>query len=130
MSGSAEAVSPTDQKSAGAGGGGGLLLRLFESDCFDSFFHMHYLYHRPEQGVQDYLVNLLYRRPDEEIHFYLPQLSQLAICRAQKEQAALSRFLLDKSARSMHLALKGSWLFQAIVEDRISGLSEIGKSVF
>eukprot|EP01055_Gregarina_sp_Pseudo9_P005154 Gregarina_sp_Pseudo_9__5153@NODE_548_length_2597_cov_19_552776_g518_i0_p7_GENE_NODE_548_length_2597_cov_19_552776_g518_i0NODE_548_length_2597_cov_19_552776_g518_i0_p7_ORF_typecomplete_len124_score13_96PI3Ka/PF00613_20/0_0017_NODE_548_length_2597_cov_19_552776_g518_i013401711 len=52
----------------------GGLLRLFQSECFDSYFHMFYLYKRANQGVHDYLVNLLYRRPDDEIHFYLPQL--------------------------------------------------------
>lgn len=52
----------------------GSLLRLFQSELFDIYFHMFYLYNRVEPGIQDYLVNLLYRRSEEEIHFYLPQL--------------------------------------------------------
>lgn len=52
----------------------GSLLRLFQSELFDSYFHMYYLHHRHEPGIHDYLVNLLYRRSEEDIHFYLPQL--------------------------------------------------------
>eukprot|EP01054_Gregarina_sp_Poly1_P000219 Gregarina_sp_Poly_1__218@NODE_1050_length_5233_cov_176_655052_g730_i0_p1_GENE_NODE_1050_length_5233_cov_176_655052_g730_i0NODE_1050_length_5233_cov_176_655052_g730_i0_p1_ORF_typecomplete_len1227_score214_89PI3_PI4_kinase/PF00454_27/1_4e41PI3Ka/PF00613_20/5_5e10PI3Ka/PF00613_20/2_1e03Ribosom_S30AE_C/PF16321_5/26Ribosom_S30AE_C/PF16321_5/48TF_Zn_Ribbon/PF08271_12/43TF_Zn_Ribbon/PF08271_12/14_NODE_1050_length_5233_cov_176_655052_g730_i0593739 len=102
--------------------GGGGLLRLFQSECFDSYFHMFYLFKREEQGIHDYLVNLLYRRPDEEIHFYLPQLCQLSIVRAKT--SALPRFLLDKAAKSMHLALKSNWFFQAALEDKLPELSE------
>lgn len=47
--------------------------------------------------------------------------SQLAV---NRQHSTLSRFLLDKSARNMHFALKGSWLFHSAVEDRIDRLSE------
>lgn len=52
----------------------GSLLRLFQSELFDTYFHMYYLHHRQEPGIHDYLVNLLYRRTEEDIYFYLPQL--------------------------------------------------------
>eukprot|EP00918_Siedleckia_nematoides_P103649 GHVU01226213.1.p1 GENE.GHVU01226213.1~~GHVU01226213.1.p1 ORF type:complete len:226 (+),score=24.95 GHVU01226213.1:540-1217(+) len=52
----------------------GSLLRLFESEGFDSHLHMYYLYHRPESGVEGYLVNLLYNRAPADVSFYLPQL--------------------------------------------------------
>lgn len=52
----------------------GSLLRLFQSELFDIYFHMYYLQHRQEPGIHDYLVNLLYRRDEEDIHFYIPQI--------------------------------------------------------
>lgn len=114
------------ERASGEKASGGLLLRLFKSECFDSYFHMFYLYHREELGVHDYLVNLLYRRPDEEIHFYLPQLCQLGI---RRPESSLSRFILDKSARSMHLALKSNWFFTAALEDKIPGMSDVAKTL-
>nr|USN34913.1 phosphatidylinositol 4-kinase [Babesia microti] len=102
----------------------GSLLRLFQSEYFDSFFHMYYLFSRKEPGIHEYLVNLLYsKRTEEEIHFYLPQLCQIAL--TKYKTSSLTRFLLDKASLCMHFALQVSWLFNAVSDDRISELEAV-----
>lgn len=111
--------------SLGRRGDEGSLLRLFQSEYFDAYFHMYYLFHRQEPGVHEYLVNLLYvKRTDEDIIFYLPQLVQLSLVRYKS--SSLHRFLLDKASKSMHLALMASWLYQSMVEDKVAGRGELG----
>lgn len=121
-------VSSSSSGTMSGGGGGSLgrrgdegsLLRLFQSEYFDAYFHMYYLFHRQEPGVHEYLVNLLYvKRTDEDIIFYLPQLVQLSLVRYKS--SSLHRFLLDKASKSMHLALMASWLYQSMVEDKVAG---------
>ncbi|CBZ49708.1 phosphatidylinositol 4-kinase, related [Neospora caninum Liverpool] len=116
-------VLSSSSSSLGRRGDEGSLLRLFQSDYFDAYFHMYYLFHRQEPGVHEYLVNLLYvKRTDEDIIFYLPQLVQLSLVRFKT--SSLHRFLLDKASKSMHLALMASWLYQSMVEDKVAGLEE------
>ncbi|KEP62639.1 UNVERIFIED_CONTAM: phosphatidylinositol 3- and 4-kinase [Hammondia hammondi] len=116
-------VSSSSSSSLGRRGDEGSLLRLFQSEYFDAYFHMYYLFHRQEAGVHEYLVNLLYvKRTDEDIIFYLPQLVQLSLVRFKT--SSLHRFLLDKASKSMHLALMASWLYQSMVEDKVAGLEE------
>lgn len=74
MSGLAAASTASGSGNVNPRPSGGMLLRLFQSECFDSYLHLYYLFKREESGIHDYLVNLLYRRRDEEVHFYLPQL--------------------------------------------------------
>lgn len=100
----------------------GSLLRLFQSEFFDSHLHMHYLLTMEQSGVQDYLVNQLYKMTDDDIDFYLPQLCQIALLRYKN--SLLHRFLLDKAAHSMHFALKIYWLVQSVAEDRTPELCE------
>lgn len=100
----------------------GSLLRLFQSEFFDAYLHMHYLFRMEQPGVQDYLVNELYQMQDDDIDFYLPQLCQMALLRW--DTSPLHSFLLDKAAQSMHFALKIHFLVQSVVEDRTPELRE------
>jgi hypothetical protein len=96
----------------------GSLLRLFKSGFFDSWITVSYLYRYPDNsGVQDYLTNELYKLSDEDVEFYLFQLCNLLIQRKFGGTEALERFVLDKSAKSIHFALQLAWIFQATVED-------------
>ncbi|OEH73842.1 phosphatidylinositol 4-kinase family protein [Cyclospora cayetanensis] len=102
--------------------------RRTRSEFFDAHFHLYYLFNRKEQGVHQYLVNLLYTKRDiNEINFYLPQLCQLALTRFNS--SPLSRFLLDVCSTHIHFALRAAWLFQSFVEDKISGLEEAAQKM-
>eukprot|EP00917_Polyrhabdina_sp_WS-2016_P018372 GHVP01039585.1.p1 GENE.GHVP01039585.1~~GHVP01039585.1.p1 ORF type:complete len:938 (+),score=221.61 GHVP01039585.1:3365-6178(+) len=99
------------------------MLRMIRSPSFDMYLHMHYLFHKSESGVHDYLVNELFTRTDEEIHDYLPQLCQLSM--AKFKQSPLARFLLHLASKKMHVALKAQWIFQSMVDDKLpKGLAE------
>ena len=52
----------------------GSLLRFFQSQFFDTWISVSYLYRYPSPGIHDYLCNALYSMPDDEIEFYLVQL--------------------------------------------------------
>ncbi|XP_053992242.1 uncharacterized protein LOC128883668 isoform X2 [Hylaeus volcanicus] len=106
----------------------GSLLRLFQSDFFDIYLHMYYLYNRLEPGIQDYLVNLLYCRTKNEISFYLPQLCTLSVVRRKKSN--LSRFLLYKAATSMDFALKISWWFTALSDTANEEIQSIAHQLY
>ncbi|KAF4738511.1 Phosphatidylinositol 4-kinase beta [Perkinsus olseni] len=93
----------------------GSLLRLFKSEVFDAYYHMHYLHTMTSQGVNDYLVNELYNVNDKYIDFYLPQLVYSSLKRINT--SSLHTFLLDKAAQRMGFALKLHWLYQAVIED-------------
>ncbi|GAB4820846.1 hypothetical protein N2152v2_007892 [Parachlorella kessleri] len=60
-----------------SGGKTDLLFRFFESDFFDSWICLTYLYKSTSQGVLDYLCNRLYTLPEKEVERYLSQLCQL-----------------------------------------------------
>lgn len=53
--------------------------------------------------------------------------SQIAMVR--HGASALPRFILDKAAKSMHLALKAHWFFQAAFEDKLTGLSDVASKL-
>ncbi|KAF4692329.1 Phosphatidylinositol 4-kinase beta [Perkinsus olseni] len=91
----------------------GSLLRLFKSEVFDAYYHMHYLHTMTSQGVNDYLVNELYNVNDKYIDFYLPQLVYSSLKRINT--SSLHTFLLDKAAQRMGFALKLHWLYQAVI---------------
>eukprot|EP01097_Dermamoeba_algensis_P002290 TRINITY_DN1913_c0_g2_i1.p1 TRINITY_DN1913_c0_g2~~TRINITY_DN1913_c0_g2_i1.p1 ORF type:complete len:920 (+),score=215.47 TRINITY_DN1913_c0_g2_i1:40-2760(+) len=94
----------------------GSLLRLFKSGFFDAWLNISYLFKHPITGVHDYLCNELYNLPDDDVEFFLLQLCHLLIYK-KLETRSLERFLLDKSAKSLHFALKTSWIFQSALED-------------
>lgn len=109
-------MEPRDVSNASSSGS---LLRLFESDFFDSGILLAYLYRAVTEGstgVQDYLINRLYqvgRRghrqvrltspppqvSDVDVEFYLPQLTNLLVC-GSNSAVNLERFLLDKVSAS------------------------------
>ncbi|CAA9988742.1 phosphatidylinositol 4-kinase, putative [Plasmodium knowlesi strain H] len=102
----------------------GSLLRLFRCEYFDTHLHIRYLYDRREVGVHEYLVNSLYtQRKYEDILFYLPQLSLISLVRY--DSSSLYRFLLYKASKSMHFALKLSWIYHSIVEDNTSKYKDL-----
>lgn len=52
-----------------------LLLRLFQSEHFNSWMAIEYLFRYPDSvGIQHYLCNELKKFPMTEIEFFLPQL--------------------------------------------------------
>ncbi|KAH8738746.1 phosphatidylinositol 4-kinase [Cryptosporidium ryanae] len=100
--------------------GKGSLLRLFQSDIFDSHLHMYYIYHHREHGVHEYLVNLLYEKSDGVL-WYLPQLCEISMNKYDK--SSLWKFFLDKSSENMNFSLVLSWFYQAIQEDNLPNVS-------
>ncbi|KAK6588665.1 phosphatidylinositol 4-kinase family [Cryptosporidium xiaoi] len=100
--------------------GKGSLLRLFQSDVFDSHLHMYYIYHHKEHGVHEYLVNLLYEKSDGVL-WYLPQLCEISMSKYDK--SSLWKFFLDKSSENMNFSLVLSWFYQAIQEDNLPHVS-------
>lgn len=50
------------------------LLRLFQSEYFDIWFAITYLFKYPDPGVQHYLCEQLSREPSQKLQNYLPQL--------------------------------------------------------
>uniref|UniRef100_A0A7S1XGJ5 1-phosphatidylinositol 4-kinase n=2 Tax=Compsopogon caeruleus TaxID=31354 RepID=A0A7S1XGJ5_9RHOD len=95
----------------------GWLLRLFKSDFFDAWMAVTYLYkYRGSTGVQDYLCNELYSLNDADLETYLPQLCNLLLHHA-KDSVMLQKFIMDKCAESVHLALQVYWFMEAAVAD-------------
>lgn len=50
------------------------LLRLFQSEMFDRWLAVTYLFKYTDAGVQHYLCQLLREQPPHEVEYYLPQL--------------------------------------------------------
>ncbi|CDF38036.1 unnamed protein product [Chondrus crispus] len=95
----------------------GWLLRLFRSDFFDAFMAVTYLYrYRESRGVHDYLCNELYHLSDADLEAFMPQVCNLLVYHA-RDSPGLERFIMDKCADSMHMALQVFWFLQAAVED-------------
>ncbi|PXF43302.1 Phosphatidylinositol 4-kinase [Gracilariopsis chorda] len=95
----------------------GGLLRLFRSDFFDAFMAVTYLYrYRESRGVHDYLCNELYKIQDADLETFMPQICNLLVHHAQNSPG-LERFIMDRCAHSMHVALQVFWFLQAAVED-------------
>ncbi|KAK9814469.1 hypothetical protein WJX72_006450 [[Myrmecia] bisecta] len=91
-----------------------LLLRFFDSQFFDEWIALTYLYKSNSPGVQDYLCNRLYSLPEDGVERYLSQLCQLLISRPY---VSLERVLIDLCARSLRIAVKVYWLLLAISQD-------------
>ncbi|KAK9837506.1 hypothetical protein WJX81_007387 [Elliptochloris bilobata] len=92
-----------------------LLLKFFDSQHFDSWVALTYLYKSTSSpGVTDYLCNRLYTLPEEQVEVYLSQLCQLII---NRPHSPLERVLVDLCARSLRIAVKVYWLLLAISQD-------------
>ncbi|PRW56340.1 phophatdylinositol 4-kinase [Chlorella sorokiniana] len=95
--------------------GSDLLIRFFESDWFDTFIALTYLYKSQSAGVRDYLCNRLYGLPEREVERYLSQLTQLCF---QRPGSSLERVIIDLCAQSLRIAVKTYWLLLAISQDQ------------
>ncbi|KAK2076370.1 hypothetical protein QBZ16_000895 [Prototheca wickerhamii] len=102
------AVSVTDS------GKSDLLMRFFESDWFDAWIALTYLYKSTSPGVLDYLCNRLYTLPERDVETYLSQLTQLCML---QPNSSLERVLIDLCSRSLRIAVKTYWLLLAISQD-------------
>eukprot|EP01125_Pyxidicula_operculata_P017767 TRINITY_DN6267_c0_g1_i1.p1 TRINITY_DN6267_c0_g1~~TRINITY_DN6267_c0_g1_i1.p1 ORF type:complete len:753 (-),score=164.04 TRINITY_DN6267_c0_g1_i1:126-2384(-) len=103
----------------------GSLLRLFKSIHFDTWMAVSYLWQYSHiEGVQAYLSNEFYKSNDDDIEFYLSQLCSLVLNQPQEKQNFILRFLLDKASKSVHFALKISWMFSAMSEPTDENLTE------
>eukprot|EP00798_Chlamydomonas_sp_ICE-L_P018981 gene18981-25560_t len=91
-----------------------LLLRLFESDFFNEWIAIQYLYQCNQPGVQDYLCNKLHDLPHEAIERYLLQLVYLSVSRPGQ---ALEHTILTLCSKSFKLAVKVHWLLVALCQD-------------
>lgn len=91
-----------------------LLLRFFDSQFFDEWIALTYLFKSTSAGVQDYLCNRLYSLSEAGIERYLLQLGQLVLTRPH---TSLERVLIDLCARSLRLAVKVYWLVLAHTQD-------------
>ncbi|CAB4428942.1 unnamed protein product [Rhizophagus irregularis] len=90
-----------------------LLLRLFQSEHFNSWMAIEYLFRYPDSvGIQHYLCNELKKFPMTEIEFFLPQLCHLLISRTT-ESVALECFILENCEKSTHMAILTLWYLQA-----------------
>ncbi|KAL4457452.1 hypothetical protein ABPG75_012317 [Micractinium tetrahymenae] len=95
--------------------GSDLLIRFFESEWFDAFIALTYLYKNNTPGVLDYLCNRLYTLPERDVERYLSQLTQLAIQRGPN--SSLGRVIVGLCAQSLRIAVKAYWLLLAISQD-------------
>ncbi|EPZ32863.1 Phosphatidylinositol 4-kinase domain-containing protein [Rozella allomycis CSF55] len=94
----------------------GLLLRLFESEHFDPYIALSYLFKYEDPGIQEYLCVRLKEFPPEAIEFLLPQLVHLFICKPE-ESASLENFMLEESGRSSHFAIMLLWLLEGYLNN-------------
>jgi phosphatidylinositol 4-kinase B len=93
------------------------LLRLFESDFFDSRLALTYLFRYPENvGIQHYICQELKAFPEEEIEFLLPQICHIIISRPN-ESAALEEFLFCRCKVSNHMAIYTLWYLESYLSD-------------
>eukprot|EP00210_Caulerpa_lentillifera_P002705 g2585.t1 len=90
-----------------------LLLRLFDSQFFDAWLALTYLYQKETSGVHDYLCNKLYELPEDKIERYLSQFCQLITTR---HGSSLERVIVDWCSKSLRIAVY--WLFRAISQDQ------------
>lgn len=66
--------------------------------------------------MHDYLCNELYKLSDADLEAFMPQVCNLLVFHA-RDSPGLERFVMDKCADSMHMALQVFWFLQAAVED-------------
>ena len=116
------------------GGPHSSLLRLFQSEMFDSRMCLHYLQRYGDSvGVQYYLcTKALPSFPVKEIDFLLPQLLHLLIVRGPEIGHELQKFLLKRCEEHHHVSLMVLWLLQGYVYDfrnEVSKLSDRGRYV-
>ncbi|KAI8983002.1 kinase-like domain-containing protein [Pilobolus umbonatus] len=94
-----------------------LLLRLFNSEFFNSWIAVSYLFRYSDNvGIQHYLCTELKKFPVSEIEFFLPQLIHLLITRPS-DSVALECFVIEMCEQSTHMALMSLWYLQAYLAD-------------
>ncbi|UPQ98972.1 phosphatidylinositol kinase [Chloropicon primus] len=91
-----------------------LLLRLFDSNFFDEWMAVSYLFKHSGTGIEDYICNRLYDFPDRKLEKYLPQ---ICIILASRGTSSLERFFNDLCSRSLNVAVKGYWLLTSFIDD-------------
>ena len=91
-----------------------LLLRFFDSEFFDEWIAISYLWRTRSEGVIDYLCNRMYTLPDDRVERYLSQIIMLQILRPN---ASLERTIIDFCGRSIRLGTKTLWLLGAAAGD-------------
>eukprot|EP00002_Diphylleia_rotans_P008234 TRINITY_DN1797_c0_g1_i1.p1 TRINITY_DN1797_c0_g1~~TRINITY_DN1797_c0_g1_i1.p1 ORF type:complete len:702 (+),score=131.26 TRINITY_DN1797_c0_g1_i1:52-2157(+) len=111
-------ITPGSRKMDGSANVGSLL-RLFNSQFFDLWLAITYLFKFMNPGVVDYLANRLFDYPEEEIEFYIPQLCNLMIIRSSTN--ALEHFMLNRCSKSIHFAIKVSLYINANMPDFRAG---------
>lgn len=89
----------------------GWLLRLFQSDFFNTWIAVSYLFRYPDIGIQYYLCEELKKSPLIEIEFILPQLWYLTnlfshlLVTSARLSIPLENFLKYVSKNSTHIAI-------------------------
>lgn len=103
-----------------------LLLRLFDSEFFDEWIAVSYLWRSQSGGVHDYLCNRLYSLPDAGLERFLHQLCALA---ASRPTPTLMHTMVDLcKLRTTRFALKVCWyLAAANPADQKQGLELLQK---
>lgn len=91
-----------------------LLLRFFDSEFFDEWIAISYLWRTRSEGVIDYLCNRMYSLSDDRVERYLSQIIMLQILRPN---ASLERTIIDFCSRSIRLGTKTCWLLAAAAGD-------------
>ena len=81
------------------------LLRLFESEFFDSRLAISYLFRYPSNvGIHHYICRELKKFPENDIEFLLPQICHIMISRPD-DSAALEDFVMSLCEKSHHMAV-------------------------
>jgi len=93
-----------------------LLVRLFDSDFFNEWIALEYLYKSHSPGVHDYICNKLYTLNSKAVEKYLSQLCNLYVAYRPHLQS-LERAIVDLCAGSISVAVKAYWLLSALVDD-------------
>src|SRR5690348_3258693 len=85
------------------------LLRLFNSELFNYWMALHYLYRQSQVGIHYYICNRLRSLPVEEIEFIIPQLCHLMITR-HEASTPLECLLMDLCRKYVHTSSQLLWL--------------------
>ncbi|KAJ3268339.1 Phosphatidylinositol 4-kinase pik1alpha (PI4-kinase)(PtdIns-4-kinase) [Terramyces sp. JEL0728] len=93
------------------------LLRLFESDVFDSRLALSYLFTYPKNvGIQNYICKELSKYPESDIEFLLPQICHIIVSRPE-DSASLEDFIISLCQRSNHMAIITLWYLEAYLDE-------------
>jgi phosphatidylinositol 4-kinase len=93
-----------------------LLMRGFESEFFDAWIAVSYLYRQLSRDMRQYLCQRLYTMPEFEVESYLSQLCQL--CTVPGGDEDVQQLVVDLSANSLNIAVKVYWILLAISQDK------------
>ncbi|KAI8812580.1 kinase-like domain-containing protein [Cladochytrium replicatum] len=92
------------------------LLRLFQSDFFDSRMALQYLHKHPDSvGMQHYICKDLKKYSSEQVDTILPQLLHYVL--HNPDAIAVEELILFRCKNSPHTALLVMWFLQAYVSD-------------